>query len=62
MYLVGLIAWWPALYTQTVPVYRWLAEAGFYRTEGVVGGMIFFAPPLLLAAVFWYAARGTVFR
>ena len=62
VYLVALIAWWSALYAQTVPVYRWLAEAGFYRTEGLIGGLIFFAPPLLLVAVFWYVAGGARFR
>jgi hypothetical protein len=54
IYFVGLVVWWYALYFQIVPVYRWLATLGIYRTEGVLGGLIHLGPPVIPAAA-WLA-------
>ena len=50
VYIVGLFLWWYALYFQIVPVYRALAALNVYRTEGALGGLIFFGPPIVPAA------------
>jgi hypothetical protein len=50
VYLVSLIVWWYALYFQVVPVYRTLAALNVYRTEGLLGALIFFGPPILPTA------------
>ena len=50
IYLVSLIAWWIALYFQIVPLDRTLAALKVYRTEGLLGGLIFFGPPAIPAA------------
>ena len=49
VYFISLMIWWYALYFQIVPVYRALAALKIYRTEGVLGGLIFLGPPLLPA-------------
>jgi len=57
VYVVGLVVWWVALYIKVVPVFQWLAARGIYRTEGVIGGLLIFAPPLLGTAMFLYGSR-----
>jgi ammonia channel protein AmtB len=50
VYVVSLIVWWYALYFQVIPVYRALAALNVHRTEGVLGALIFFGPPMVPAA------------
>jgi hypothetical protein len=42
--------WWFALYFQAIPVYRALAALNVQRTEGVLGAITFFGPPMVPAA------------
>ena len=51
VFLTILIAWWFVLYFQLVPIYRALPGLGIYRTEGALGALIFFGPPLVATLV-----------
>ena len=63
VFLTTLIAWWFALYFQVVPIHRALADLGVYRTEGALGALIFFGPPVVATLVLVIVAsrrkRGT---
>jgi hypothetical protein len=58
-----LTAWWLALFFQLVRIYRTLSGLGIYRTEGSLGALIFFSPPLVatlvlvIVASHWKRAR-----
>lgn len=60
LYLASLIAWWFALYFQLVPLDRALARLNIYRTEGALGALIYFGPPLLPVVAFLLVYARTV--
>ena len=57
IYAVSATAWWCGLYFQLVPVYQALAALKVYRTEGALGALIFFGPPIVPTALVLLAFR-----
>lgn len=58
VYIVSIIVWWLALYFQVVTFDPLLAKFGIYRTEGVLGLLLYLGPPILPVVTFLFCWGG----
>jgi hypothetical protein len=60
--VVSLIVWWYGLFFQVVRFDELLARFNIHRLEGALGLLIFFGPPVALAAVVLIALQARASR